>query len=493
MASAFDSPDKLQLKGKVKGVTRLSRRAKFGIALIAFFAAGTILFSILTMDEEPSAGVSQRVGDVEDQKDSQAPKPVAIPATPNFEHIGDGQAALAVQAATAPAQPGDAPPLSAGTAATVQGSQNLGPAYAVGAVGDVPKLTDKALPSGAAGLAVGTPALPGRGVAGQQQLAGQPNGMPPQMTQKELEAAQRKREMDERKKEAARAPLDTQIGDTGQAGAATAATAALSSLQESLSKAARQGGQQMSGIPAIGTGPGALGQQDDPNKQQRKEQFLKNGGDAGGKPYLAEGVQMPLSPYEIKAGWAIPAELQSSVNSDIPGQFVARVTENVYDSATGRHLLIPQHTIIIGTYDSQVAYGQERILAISSWLKFPDGTSLNLGGMPGADKAGSAGFDADVNNHYGKVFGSAAFMAMFSAAVSLTQKQNTTINGQQTNSQVITQQLGQQLGQTGSAFIQRGMNVQPTLSRNRGYKFNIMTTKDIVFPGPYRWKTARSN
>jgi type IV secretion system protein VirB10 len=245
------------------------------------------------------------------------------------------------------------------------------------------------------------------------------------------------------------------------------------------------------GIPAMGGAGGQ--QQDDQNKQQRKEQFLKSASESVAKTYLTEGVQLPLSPYEIKAGWAIPAELQGGINSDLPGQFNCRVTENVYDTATGKYLLIPQHTTCIGTYDSQIAYGQERILAVITRLIFPDGTSLNLGGMPGADKAGNAGFDADVNNHYAKVFGSAAFMATFSAAVSLTQKQNTNINGQQTNSQIITQSLGQQLGQTGSAFIQRGMNVQPTLSRPRGYRFNIMTTKDIVFPGPYKRRDARAN
>lgn len=487
MGSTFDSPDTVQLKGKVKGVTRLSRRAKMGITMVVAIVLGFILFSILSIDEQSGAPAPGQAGQATAQKDPDAPKPVAIPATPNFEHIGDGQAALAVQASAAAAQPGqEVPPISAGGASTVQGGQNLGPAYSLGPNGEVPKLTAKALPEG-------TPALPGRsGTPGYPaQAGGQPNAVQPPPSPKEMEEAQRKRELAERRKEAARAPMDVQAGEVGAAGqAGTSATlAALSNQQEALLKAAQLAGQHGIGMPALGGG--GLSQQDDQNKQQRKEQFLKAASETIAKTYLPDTVQLPLSPYEIKAGWAIPAELQCGVNSDLPGQFCGRVTENVYDSATGKHLLIPQHTAFIGTYDSQIAYGQERILAVVTRLIFPDGTSLNLGGIPVSDKAGNAGLDANVNNHYGKVFGSAAFMATFSAAVSLTQKQNTAINGQQTNSQVITQSLGQQLGQTGSAFIQRGMNVQPTLSRPPGYRFNIMTTKDIIFPGAYRRREGR--
>lgn len=481
MGSAFDSPDTVQLKGKVKGVTSLSRRAKMLILMVIFVAASFILFSILSIDDDTSAPIANAADGEQERKDAGASKPLAIPAVPNFEHIGDGQASLAAPVV----KPGDhVPPISGGTASTVQAGQNLGPAYNVGANGEVPKLTDKALPPG-------TPGLSTRGNAtGQAQPGAQLSGPVPK-SQKELDDEQIKRERDERKKEAARAPLETQ-GLAGAVAGQGGTLAALAAQQDALLKAAQQAGLQASGNPAMGmSAMGGMPQQDDQNKQQRKEQFLKIATETGDKVYLAEGVQLALSPYEIKAGWAIPAELQTGVNSDIPGQFTARVTENVFDTATGRYLLIPQYTMIKGTYDSQIAYGQTRILAVGTRLIFPDGSSISLGGMPGADRAGNAGFDADVNNHYAKVFGSAAFMATFSAAVSLTQKQNTAVNGQQTNSQVIAQSLGQQLGQTGSAFIQRGMNVQPTLSRNPGYKFNINVTKDIVFPGPWKRRDAR--
>src|SRR5260363_42810 len=208
--------------------------------------------------------------------------------------------------------------------------------------------------------------------------------------------------------------------------------------------------------------------------------------DTAPKTYLKELKQPPLSPFELKAGWSIPAALECGLNSDLPGQTCARVTENVYDTATGRYLLIPQGTKVIGTYDSQIAYGQQRILVVWNRLIFPDASSLNLNGMPGEDKAGNAGLDAHVNNHYLKVFGSALLMAAFSAGIELKQKENATLNGMPTNAQMISQPVGQQLGQTGAAYIQRGMNVQPTLTRAPGYKFNIIVTRDMVFPGAYQ-------
>lgn len=485
MGSAFESPDSVQLKGKVKGVTRLSRKAKFGIFTLIVLAILVIVVSVLSMDEESSAP-AQAGGEQQGDKAAAVEKPVTIPATPNFDNIGDGQAALAVQAAASPGQASEGPaPQSAGNAATVQGGQNLGPAYNV-ANGQVPKLTDKA-------LSPGTPVLASSN--GTQAAAAQPGTQPgtpaPQPSQKDIDESNRKLEMAERKRKAILASLDVPMSDTGSAASSgqVAALAAMANQQEALLKAAQQSMPSGMSVPAMGLA-GAV-PQDDPNKQQRKEQFLKTAGESAGKAYLAEGVQLALSPFEIKAGWAIPAELQCAINSDLPGQFCGRITENVFDSATGKNLLIPQHTTFVGTYDSQIAYGQERLLPVVTRLIFPDGSSLNLGGMPGADRAGNAGFEADVNNHYGKVLGSAAFLATFSGAISLTQKQNVSINGQQTNSQVITQSLGQQLGQTGTAFIQRGMNVQPTLSRKPGYRFNIMVTKDIIFPGSYKRREVK--
>src|SRR3954464_11304402 len=91
----------------------------------------------------------------------------------------------------------------------------------------------------------------------------------------------------------------------------------------------------------------------------------------------------PLSPYELKKGSVIPATMITGVNSDLPGRMIAQVNQNVYDSATGRYLLIPQGSRLFGRYDANVTYGQERVLVVWTDLTFPDGSTLHLGAMAG--------------------------------------------------------------------------------------------------------------
>lgn len=488
MASAFDSPDTVQLKGKVTGVTKLSRKAKGMIMLVVGVVAMFILFSIASMEDDTAPKPAPAEGE---QVEGAEKAPEVVAAKPNFEDVGDGQAAIAAveKQNSLAGQQGNLGGITAAANGGQEG-QNLSPGYnlgqgAPGQAGAAPKLSPQAL--GAAPGARGTMA----------EHVNQPNtpagaAAPPQQTPQQIEALRVAKAKADAHQKAISAPLEMGGGDglsMGGMGTSAAMKAGLDAQSALLAAAAAQAGAagqggQGQGFPALGMG-GA--QQDDPNKQGRKEKFLKEK-EAPSKTALRGGVREPQSPYEVQAGWAIPAQLQCGVNSDVPGQTCARVSEDVYDSVTGEHLLIPRNSRLIGTYDSQIAYGQTRILAVWHLLKFPDGSSIDLEGMPGADKGGYAGFDADVNNHYGKVFGGAAAMAVFSASVSLTQKQPTNTNGVQTNSQVITQSLGQQLGQTGTAFIQRGMNVQPTLSRNPGYKFNVMVTRDITFPGPYTGK-----
>jgi type IV secretion system protein VirB10 len=151
--------------------------------------------------------------------------------------------------------------------------------------------------------------------------------------------------------------------------------------------------------------------------------------------------------------------------------------------------LIPKGTKVVGTYDSQVAIGQQRILVVWNQLQFADGSSLDLKGMPGADQAGSAGFDAQVDNHYMRAVAMTGMMSVFSAAVQLSQPQNGQGNvGAPTPSQTIAASVGQQVGQLGVQLTQRQLQVQPTLSRAPGYRFNIMITRRIMFPGEYKTK-----
>jgi type IV secretory pathway VirB10-like protein len=131
--------------------------------------------------------------------------------------------------------------------------------------------------------------------------------------------------------------------------------------------------------------------------------------------------EAPRTPFELRAGFVVPATLISGINSDLPGQIMAQVAQHVYDTPTGKHLLIPQGSRLVGTYSSDVAYGQARVLVAWQRIVFPDGKAMDIGAMPGADSAGYAGFNDQVNNHYLRTFGSAFLMSGVTAGITLSQ------------------------------------------------------------------------
>ena len=134
--------------------------------------------------------------------------------------------------------------------------------------------------------------------------------------------------------------------------------------------------------------------------ERDKEDFLAKARSAQRSDYLKSTRTAPLSRYEIKAGWEIPAVLEQALNSDLPGELKALVSSNVYDTATGRYLLIPQGSRLVGVCDSRVGYGQEGAQVVWDRIIYPDGSSLDLGGMIGQDAHGAAGFRDKVDRHY---------------------------------------------------------------------------------------------
>lgn len=203
---------------------------------------------------------------------------------------------------------------------------------------------------------------------------------------------------------------------------------------------------------------------------------------------LKQEVQAPSSPYELRAGFVIPAIMISGISSDLPGQVMAQVSQNVFDTATGRYLLIPQGTRLIGTYNSSVAYGQQRILMAWQRLVFPDGKALDIGAMPGADSAGYGGFNDQVNNHYLRIFGSSLLLSGVVAAVALSQDRGGSDNesNRQRAGDALSEALGQTMGSTMSEMLRKNLNISPTLEIRPGYRFNVMVVKDMRFREPYK-------
>lgn len=226
-------------------------------------------------------------------------------------------------------------------------------------------------------------------------------------------------------------------------------------------------------------------QQEDPNKQDQKDQFAKAAKISADPDYSPSQKTRPRSPYEVKAGAIIPAVMIGGINSDLPGQVIAQVRENVYDTNSGRILLIPQGSRLVGLYDAHVAYGQKRILLAWTRVIYPDGSSFDLKGMPGTDKAGYGGFFDQVDNHYMRIFGSAVLMSLISAGVQLSQPNNGSSavnNNTPSVSQTVGAALGQQIGQTAMNMTQKNLAIQPTLEVRPGYQFNVMVTADMILP-----------
>jgi len=193
-----------------------------------------------------------------------------------------------------------------------------------------------------------------------------------------------------------------------------------------------------------------------------------------------------LSKYELKAGWEIPAVLEQALNSDLPGEVKALVSSNVYDTASGRYLLIPQGARLVGVYNSRIGYGQDGVQVIWDRVIYPDASSLDLSGMIGQDAHGFSGFRETVDHHYKRLVSFAVLTSLFAAASEISQNQNRSLLTYPTPAQVAGSAVGQQASELGAQVTRRNLNVQPTIKVSVGYRFNVRVNRDIVFDSPYQ-------
>lgn len=229
---------------------------------------------------------------------------------------------------------------------------------------------------------------------------------------------------------------------------------------------------------------GLQGQNADPNGQVSKEDFFNQ--DIKDLGYLPNQVVPSLSRFELKRGSVIPATLITGLNSDLPGRLTAQVSQNVYDSATGYRLLIPQGAKLFGRYDSKVSFGQDRALVVWTDLIFPNGSTLQIGGMAGTDAEGYGGFEDKVDRHLWRTFGSAALIALIGTGIDMSMPQSSTLATQSTASDAARRNFGETFGRAAEQTISKNMNVQPTIQIRPGYTFNVLVDQDMVFPASYR-------
>ena len=216
------------------------------------------------------------------------------------------------------------------------------------------------------------------------------------------------------------------------------------------------------------------------NRQEQKEAFLKGGST---ETRNSGNLQMPASPYQVMAGTVIAAALVTGIKSDLPGDVIATVTEPVYDTATGKFLLIPQGSRILGRYNSQVNYGQSRVQMVWNRIILPDTSSLTLDNLVGTDPAGYAGVEDEVDRHWGRILAGAALTTLLGVGAELAAPENR----QDGNRIIIAGRDGLQdsVNQVGQEITRRNMNIQPTLTSRPGLPVRIIVNRDLVLR-PYQ-------
>lgn len=219
--------------------------------------------------------------------------------------------------------------------------------------------------------------------------------------------------------------------------------------------------------------PGAI-----QNMQDRKLAFVNAPADR--RTVSPDRLEHPASRYVLQAGAVIPAALATGIRSDLPGQIAAQVTENVFDSPTGEFLLIPQGSKLIGVYDSQIAFGQSRVLLVWNRLILPDGRSIVLERQPGVDASGYSGLEDGVDHHWPRLAGAAALSTILGVGTQLG-----TTGDESALLQALRRGGAQSLNQTGQQIVGRNLNIQPTLTIRPGFPVRVIVTRDLVL-APYQ-------
>ncbi|AJA10900.1 conjugal transfer protein TrbI [Sphingopyxis fribergensis] len=219
---------------------------------------------------------------------------------------------------------------------------------------------------------------------------------------------------------------------------------------------------------------------DGPNMQRAKREFVERGPES--RTINSGRLVDPVSPHVVQAGSVIAAALITGISSDLPGQVTAQVTQSVYDSPTGRTLLIPQGSRLIGDYDAEVAFGQRRVLLVWNRLILPDGRSIILDRQPAGDASGYAGIEDRVNEHWGGILRAAGLSTLLSIGAELGTDSDDDI------ARAIRDGGQNTINQAGQDIVRRQLNIQPTLTVRPGYPVRVLVSRDLVLE---RWRQTR--
>jgi type IV secretory pathway VirB10-like protein len=277
------------------------------------------------------------------------------------------------------------------------------------------------------------------------------------------------------------------LGKPGQSAEREGLDNTLSSLRKALNAGNAQGGTSANNGNALAAISNALrglsGGSDEVVAATKPDNLgFAAQGDAEKNGYLQESVAPPRSKRELFAGSIIPAVSLTAINSDLPGGITAMVRQTVYDSRDEHVILIPQGSKVIGQYNSDVGYGQSRVMVVWNRLIYPDGKQLNIEGMIGASGDGTSGLSDEVDNHYARIFGSAFLVSLLGVSAQLSQPQNSSLLSAPSAGSQAAAAAASQLNSVGTSLLNKNLSIAPTLSIRPGFSFNIMVNKTMILP-----------
>jgi type IV secretion system protein TrbI len=215
-----------------------------------------------------------------------------------------------------------------------------------------------------------------------------------------------------------------------------------------------------------------------PSSQARKLAFVSAKADK--ETTNPHSLAAAPSPYAIMAGSIIPASLITGLNSDLPGSTIAQVTENIYDTVTGEHLLVPQGTRLFGKYDSVVAFGQKRALVVWTRLILPNGNSIVIENLPATDVAGYAGLEDEVDFHTWQLLKGIGLATLLGVGTQLSLG-----NDEGDLVKALRESIQQTTNRAGQRMVERELDVQPTITVRPGWPLRVIVSKDLVLK-PYQ-------
>lgn len=277
-------------------------------------------------------------------------------------------------------------------------------------------------------------------------------------------------------------PVPIPEGESVQPGAATQAADAAEERRRQQAESARAsrlfaaagegGGQGRPFLPADPAPP--PGDTPAPAAPQDRRAAFVAGGQA--EPTTNSGrLTPPPGRHVVTAGSTIAAALITGLSSDLPGQVVAQVTEDVFDSVTGRTRLIPQGTRLLGAYDSNVSTGQTRALVVWTRMILPDGRSIDLDRMIGTDAAGQSGFADRVNNHWGTILRAGLLSTLLGVGT-----QASGLGENDAIADAIRDSAGQSVGRAADRIVERQLSVQPTITIRPGARVRVLVSRDLL-------------